>query len=93
MIVQQTTGNSTIGIQDELRQEKIQEEIQNLRLTSSWSRTLEYFLITFEHKLLDLKLITNTPISDTDKQKWLICCYYVYDCATNHWKLHKGHVI
>ena len=28
-------------IQAELYQEKIQEEIQNLRLTSSWSRTLE----------------------------------------------------
>ena len=60
------------GIQAELCQEKIQEEIQNLRQTSSWSLTLEYFLVTFEHKLLDLELITNTPISDTDKQKWLI---------------------
>jgi len=60
------------GVQAELLQEKIQEEIQNLRLTSSWSRTLEYFLVTFEHKLLDLELITNTPISDTDKRKWLI---------------------
>ena len=60
------------GIQAELCLEKIQEGIKNLRLTSSWSRTLEYFLVTFEHKLLDLELITNTPISDTDKQKWLI---------------------
>ena len=60
------------GIQAELRQEKIQEDIQNLRLTFSWSRALEYFLVTFEHKLLDLELITNTPISETDKQKWLI---------------------
>ena len=60
------------GIQAELRQEKIKEEIQNLRLTSSWSRTFEYFLVTFEHKLLDLALITNTSISDTDKQKRLI---------------------
>ena len=35
------------GIQAELSQDKIQDEIQNLCLTSSWTLTLEYFLVTF----------------------------------------------
>ena len=88
------------GIQAELPQEKIQEEIQNLRLTSSWPQTFEYFLVTFEHKLLDLELITNTPISYTDKRKWHISSIrgmkiatVLHDCAENHWKRNKGHVI
>ena len=41
------------GIQGELHQENIIEDIQNLQLISSWSRTLEYFKVTFEHKLQD----------------------------------------
>ena len=48
---------TNMEIQAELHQEKIQEEIKNLQLPSSLSRTLEYFLATFEHKLLDLELI------------------------------------
>ena len=74
------------GIQAKLHQEKIQEEVQNLRLTSSWPCTLEYFLVTFQHKLLDFELITNTPISDTDKQKWFVSFIHgheqLYSAAT-----------
>jgi hypothetical protein len=55
----------------ELRQEKIRQDIQEFRLDSKWSRTLESFLTSFEHKLLDLESVTQEYVSSEDKLKWL----------------------
>ncbi len=59
------------GVSAELRQEKIRQDIQEFRLDSKWSRTLESFLTSFEHKLLDLESVTLEPVSSEDKLKWL----------------------
>jgi hypothetical protein len=45
--------------------------LQKLQINSTWAKTLESFLVTFEHKLLDLTEITKQPPSDEDKRKWL----------------------
>lgn len=59
------------GISARLRQQQAREAIQNLRLTSSWNKTLESFLVSFEHKLLDLENAMKKPVSDEDKREWL----------------------
>jgi hypothetical protein len=60
------------GMPATLRQDKIEEEILKLRLTSTWTRSLEAFLTGFEHKLLDLESVTQIPIPDKNKRKGLI---------------------
>ena len=50
------------GVTQELHEESVREQLQKLQLNSTWPKTLESFLVAFEHKLLDLSEITKiTP--------------------------------
>jgi hypothetical protein len=59
------------GVTQELHEETVRDQLQKLQLNSTWNKTLESFLVTFEHKLLDLSEITKKPPSEEDKRKWL----------------------
>ena len=59
------------GVTQELHEETVRDQLQKLQLNSAWNRSLESFLVTFEHKLLDLTEITKEPPKDEDKRKWL----------------------
>ena len=59
------------GVTQELHEETVRDQLQKLQLNSTWNKTIESFLVTFEHKLLDLTEITKEPPKDEDKRKWL----------------------
>ena len=58
-------------VTQELHEETVRDQLQKLQLNSTWNRTILSFLVTFEHKLLDLTEITKEPPKDQDKRKWL----------------------
>lgn len=60
------------GITLRLNYQKAREVIQSHKLTSSWTKSLESFLVSFEHKLLDLEAVAkHTIITDDDRREWL----------------------
>ena len=59
------------GISGKIQQQNAREAIQKLKLTTSWTKTLESFLSAWEHKLLDYEYVMQKPTSDADKRDWL----------------------
>jgi hypothetical protein len=64
------------GVTQELHEETVRNQLQKLQLNSSWTRSLESFLVSFEHKLLDLTDITKKPprsqVQFLVSLKWLV---------------------
>ena len=72
------------GVIAENRERHARTAIQNHRLDDSWSRPLESFFTSFEHKLLDLEEIQGKPIEEVDKRK------YLQDAISGHDQLYQA---
>ena len=81
------------GVVAENREHHARTAIQNHHLNDSWSRPLESFFTSFEHKLLDLEEIKGKPIEEVDKRKYLQDAISSHDQlipSCNHVTRHPG---
>ena len=59
------------GVVADIAIEKIEEEIQGMRLDKNWNKPYCSFLDSWEHKILDLEKMQKHEVSDDKKRKWL----------------------
>ena len=59
------------GVVADIAIEKMEEEIQAMRLDKNWNKPYCSFLDSWEHKILDLEKMQKHEVSEDKKRKWL----------------------
>lgn len=59
-------------VSNQLQKQKARAALTSHKLNSSWTKPIESFLVSFEHKLLDLEMVSNQAITEEDKIDYFI---------------------
>jgi hypothetical protein len=59
------------GEAGKLKAERIEGELQEMRLDAKWKKGCQHFLTTWEHKVLDLAEVDPDAVTETKKWRWL----------------------
>ena len=60
------------GTTAHLSAESLENQLRNMKLDSTWNKSLETFLHTWSTRLYDLEDVRDDTISTSDKKRWLI---------------------
>jgi len=59
------------GEAGKLKAERIEGELQEMRLNEKWKKACQHFLTTWEHKVLDLAKVDPDAVTEAKKWRWL----------------------
>ena len=77
----------TMGTSASVHAEAVENELRSLKITNSYNKPISCFLDMWDHKVLDLEDVTDTPLVDSEKRKILTSAIWqhnvLYEAVSN----------